>query len=98
MNPSINCPLADDDESQRDEPKKSELLRRVIDFIFGFENRRGEVLDYWIAHADGFTFSAQEFYLAIESQMAEGRSPAWRSRGRNSPLVGCCLNRGCISA
>jgi len=58
-----------------DKPKKRELLRRFIDFIFGFENKRGEVLDYWISSADGFSIAPQEFYSTVEQQLATRKIP-----------------------
>ena len=57
-------------------PKKGEvladghLLRAWIDFIFGFENKKGDVLDHWIAFADHLKFPPQEFYEAIEKELA----------------------------
>lgn len=57
-------------------PKKSEYLRRVIDFIFGFKNKRGDLLDYWIYSADGFSMSPQEFYDQVERQMEARKIPS----------------------
>jgi len=51
-------------------------LRRIIDFIFGFENKRGEVLDYSISYADQFSFSPKEFYASVEQQMAARKIPS----------------------
>jgi hypothetical protein len=50
--------------------KKSERLRRVLDFIFGFKNKRGDILDHWIYSADGFSLAPGEFYGAVEQQLA----------------------------
>ncbi len=58
-----------------DQPKKSEVLRRLMDFIFGFENKRGEVLNSWILSADGFSCSPQEFYATVEQQLATRKIP-----------------------
>jgi hypothetical protein len=58
-----------------DKPKKSERLRRVIDFIFGFKNKRGEILDHWIYSADGFSLAPGEFYGAVEQQLAARKIP-----------------------
>ena len=58
-----------------DKPKKSELLRRWIDFIFGFENKKGDVLDSWMYSADGLSFSPQEFYANVERQMEARKIP-----------------------
>ena len=52
-----------------DKPKKSEqfrlFVRQMLDFIFGFKNKKGEVLDYQLEHADGVSFSTQEFLSLI---------------------------------
>jgi hypothetical protein len=62
--------------TSNDKPKKSELIRRWLDFIFGFKNKRGEVLDYWMYSADGFSFSPQEFYATVEQQVAARKIPS----------------------
>jgi hypothetical protein len=51
-------------------PKKSERVRRFLEFIFGFENKRGEVLYYWIYSADGFNIALREFYTAVEKKLS----------------------------
>ena len=60
-------------------PKKSESfrlnLRRLIDFVFGFKNKKGEVLDYKLSHADGLSFPPQEFYAQVEQQLAARKLP-----------------------
>lgn len=56
--------------------KKSELLRRWIDFVFGYENKKGDVLDSWIYSADGFSCSPGEFYSTLEAQLAARKIPA----------------------
>lgn len=62
-----------------DQPKKRELVRvfvrRLIDFVFGYENKKGEVLDYKLYHADGLTLSPQDFYATVEQQIAARRFP-----------------------
>src|SRR5689334_14458878 len=57
---------------------KGELLRNCIDFVFGFENKRGEVLDSWILFADNFSFPPQEFYAAIDSEMTARKIPSMK--------------------
>src|ERR1019366_7200790 len=57
-------------------PKKGEFLRNLIDFLFGFENKRGEVLDGWIDYAPAFSFPPQEFYAAIEKELADRKFPS----------------------
>jgi hypothetical protein len=61
---------------ESNKPKKGELLRNWIDFIFGFENKQGEELDYWIYFADTFSFPPQEFYAAIEKELTARKIPA----------------------
>src|SRR5690349_10875389 len=55
---------------------KSEFLRNCIDFVFGFENTRGEILDSWILFADSFSFPPQEFYAAIDKEMTARKIPS----------------------
>jgi len=54
---------------------KGEFLRNWIDFLFGFENKRGQVLDGWIDIAQTFNFPPQEFYAAIEKELAARKFP-----------------------
>jgi hypothetical protein len=54
---------------------KSEFLRNCIDFVFGFENKRGDILDSWILFADGFSFPPQEFYALIDKEMTTRKIP-----------------------
>lgn len=58
-----------------DKLKISEWIRGVIEFIFGFENKRGHVWEHWIYSADGFSLSPGEFYSAIEKQLAARKTP-----------------------
>jgi len=58
-----------------DKPKNSERLRRVIDFIFGFENKRGDILEHWIYSADGFALPPAAFYGLIEKQLSDRKIP-----------------------
>jgi hypothetical protein len=62
-----------------DKPKKSELfraaIRRLIDFVFGFKNNKGEVLDSWLRHADGLSFSSKEFYAQVEQELVARKLP-----------------------
>ena len=66
----LTMPTADD------KPKKSELVRRWLDFVFGFENKKGDVLDSWIYSADGFNCSSQEFYAKVEQELAARKIPS----------------------
>ena len=62
-----------------DKPKKSELfrliVRRLMDFVFGFKNKKGEILDYKMAHAVGVSFPPQEFYAKVEQELAAHKIP-----------------------
>ena len=62
-----------------DKPKKSELfrlmMRRLMDFVFGFKNKKGEILDYKMAHAVGVSFHPQEFYAKVEQELAAHKIP-----------------------
>ena len=55
--------------------KKGETLRAWFDFIFGFENKKGDILDHWIAFHDNFSYSPQEFYDAIEKELQARKIP-----------------------
>jgi len=57
------------------EDLQRQTLRRVLDFIFGFKNTRGEVLDHWIYSADGFSVAPGEFYGAVEKRLAARNIP-----------------------
>jgi hypothetical protein len=56
--------------------EKGVFLRNCIDFVFGWENKKGEILDSWIVFADSFSFPPQEFYAAIEKEMAARKIPS----------------------
>jgi hypothetical protein len=62
-----------------DKPKKSELfriyMRCLIDFVFGFKNKKGDILAYELSHADGVNFPAKEFYAKVEQQLAIRKLP-----------------------
>ncbi len=62
-----------------DKPKNGELfrcrMRRLIDFVFGFKNKRGEVLDYKLSRADGISLSPQDFYARVEQALAARKFP-----------------------
>ena len=61
-----------------DKPKRNDLLRRFFEFIFGIENKRGDLLDSWLLPADGLSFSPQEFYAAVEAQVATRKIPSMK--------------------
>jgi len=55
--------------------KKGEMLRAWFDFIFGFENKKGDILGHWVAFHDNFSFSPQEFYEAITKELEARKVP-----------------------
>jgi hypothetical protein len=55
--------------------KRGEILRAWFDFVFGFENKKGDILGHWIAFHDNFNFSPQEFYEAIEKELQARKIP-----------------------
>jgi len=55
--------------------KKGERLQAWFDFIFGFENKKGEILDHWIAFHDTLSLRPQEFYAAVEKELEERKIP-----------------------
>jgi hypothetical protein len=59
-----------------DKHKRLEIVRPILDFIFGFENRRGEVLDGWIYSAEGVAIDSSEFYATIEKQLEAQKFPS----------------------
>ena len=59
--------------------KKGEFLRNCIDFLFGFENKRGEQLDGWIDYAQTFNYPPQEFYAALEKELANRKYPSMQT-------------------
>jgi hypothetical protein len=46
--------------------------------MFGFRRKRAEVLNHWIAFADGFQMAPSEFYAALEKQLADRKMPEMR--------------------
>jgi hypothetical protein len=62
-----------------DKPKKSEafriFMRRLIDFVFGFKNNKGDILAYDLSYADGVSFSPHEFYAKVEQELAARKIP-----------------------
>lgn len=43
--------------------------------MLGFKSKKGDVLNHWIAFVDGFSFSPQEFYTAIEKELQVRQIP-----------------------
>ena len=56
-------------------PKKTEIVRAVLDFVFGFKNNRGEILDEWIYSADGLSLSGPDFYASVEKHLEGQKIP-----------------------
>jgi hypothetical protein len=61
--------------TQEFKPKKSDILRACFEFIFGFKNKRGEVLDHWVAIHDSLSYSPQEFYETIQKELQARKIP-----------------------
>lgn len=49
--------------------KSSNPWRGILEFVFGIENKRGDILHHWIAFADGLSFSTEEFYRKVEDEI-----------------------------
>ncbi len=62
-----------------DKPKINEIfrfvMRRLIDFVFGFKNNKGDILAYDMSHAEGLSFPPQEFYAQVEQELAARKFP-----------------------
>jgi hypothetical protein len=59
-----------------DKPKRREIVRDILEFIFGFRNTRGEVLDmFWLHSASEFNLDPQEFYGRIEKHLEDQKIP-----------------------
>lgn len=61
--------------TQEFKSKKSGIFSRCFHFIFGFENKKGEVLDHWVAIHDNLSYSPQEFYDTIERELQARKIP-----------------------
>ena len=59
-----------------DKLKKSELLRRILEFIFGFENKRGVLINHWIVSAAEFSLAPGEFYDTVEKELGARKFPS----------------------
>jgi hypothetical protein len=55
--------------------KRGEILRAWFDFIFGFENKKGDILGHWIAFHDNFSFPPQDFFDAIQKELEARKIP-----------------------
>jgi hypothetical protein len=59
-----------------DKPKKREIVRPILDFIFGFKNKRGEVLaEEWLYAAAEFSLDPKEFYSTVEKKLEHQKFP-----------------------
>jgi hypothetical protein len=58
-----------------DKPKKREWVRDILDFIFTFKNKRGEIWDAWLYSAEGVSIQPQEFYAAVENHLESQKIP-----------------------
>jgi hypothetical protein len=55
--------------------KTGESWRAWVDFIFGIRNKKGDILDHWIAFHDSLDYPPQEFYQAIEKELEARKVP-----------------------
>jgi hypothetical protein len=62
-------------DSPNDKLKRSERLRCLLEFIFGFKNKRGQMLHHWIYSAEDFSLSPGEFYTAVEKHLETRKTP-----------------------
>lgn len=51
-------------------------MRSILDFVFGFKNNRGEILDEWIYSAEGLSLSGPDFYASVEKQLEGQKIPS----------------------
>jgi hypothetical protein len=58
-----------------DKPKKREWVRAILDFIFTFKNKRGDVLNAWLYSAEGVSIQPQEFYSSVEKRLEGQKIP-----------------------
>jgi hypothetical protein len=67
--------MATPDDKSKSSEKFRLTIRRLLDFTFGIENKRGEIIDYKLAHADSMNLSAQEFYARVEQAILARKLP-----------------------
>ena len=58
-----------------DKPKKREWIRAILDFIFTFKNKRGDVLDGWLYSAEAVSLQPQEFYSSVQKRLEDQKIP-----------------------
>jgi hypothetical protein len=58
--------------------KKGSALRALFDFIFTFENKKGEVLDYWINFYDNLNLPPEDFYSTIGKEFESRQVPSMK--------------------
>ena len=61
--------------SSANKPKKCEWVRALLDFVFTFQNTRGDVLDAWLYSAEGVSLQPQEFYSSVEKRLEDQKIP-----------------------
>lgn len=61
--------------TQEFKSKTGESWRTWVDFIFGIRNKKGEILDYWMAFEDNLSYSPNEFYEAISKELEVRKVP-----------------------
>lgn len=55
--------------------KRGGILRACFDFIFGIENKKGDILGHWIAFHNNFSFPPQDFFDAIQKELEARKIP-----------------------
>jgi hypothetical protein len=58
-----------------DKPKKRERIRAILDFIFTFKNKRGDILDAWLYSAEGVSIQPQDFYSSLQKRLEDQKIP-----------------------
>jgi hypothetical protein len=58
-----------------DKPKKREWVRAILDFLFTFQNKRGDILNGWLYSAEGVSIQPQEFYSSVEKRLEDQKIP-----------------------
>src|ERR1700677_5057121 len=58
-----------------DKQKRREFVRPILESIFGFKNKRGDILDGWLYSAEAFSLDPKEFYSSIEKKLEHQKFP-----------------------
>jgi hypothetical protein len=58
-----------------DKQKRREIVRPILEFIFGFKNIHGDILDGWLYSAEAFSLDPKEFYSSVEKKLEHQKFP-----------------------